>query len=190
MNKVEILENSKAYELCHKISTMDKGMAKNFLKNPECHKMIAKILNKLNLDGFIGLIPILGDLSNIILAIPFVYVSAHKMGSSELTKRIIFNTLKDVVVGLIPVAGSIIDFFIKNHQENYDLIRKFAENHDKKYLLATTENEQIHNIQNQTIEINEIDNTSNLLLGAKIIGFIILIIAMIYGFDFALSNLF
>ncbi len=187
MNKLEILENSKAFELCKKISTLDKGMAKNFLNNPECHKMIAKFLNKVNLDGLIGLIPILGDLSNIILAIPFVYVSAYKMESSDLTKKIIFNTLKDVVVGIIPVAGSIIDFFIKNHQENYNLIRQFAENHDKKQLIATTENEEISNTQNQIIEGNEADSTNNLLLGAKIIGLIILIVIMIYGFYFLLN---
>lgn len=89
---------------------------------------IARIMDKFHLDPLLGLIPGgVGDIISQILTLPFVYVAAMKIKSIPLTLAIIFNSLVDMLVGVIPLVGDILDFFSKSHKKNYKLLTGFIE---------------------------------------------------------------
>ncbi|PSJ79820.1 hypothetical protein C7N83_09945 [Neisseria iguanae] len=45
----------------------------------------------------------------------FVYISLFKIRSILLTLVVIFNSLLDLLIGLIPVVGTILDFFHRSY---------------------------------------------------------------------------
>lgn len=90
-------------------------------------KKISKIMDDYYLDPIIGLLPGVGDLFTPIFAVPFVYVSMFKIKSISLTLAIIYNTVFDVLVGLIPLLGIVIDALNKGFRKNMRLITGFVE---------------------------------------------------------------
>ena len=63
-----------------------------------------------------------------------MYYSLFILRSIPLTLAIIANTLKDVVIGMIPfLIGDILDVFKKSYIENLDLINGYI-NDDKKII--------------------------------------------------------
>lgn len=89
---------------------------------------IARWMDKYFLDPLIGLIPGLGDVLSSLLVFPFIYVAAVKVRSLPLTLAVIFNVLRDMVIGLIPFwVGNILDFFNRAYLQNCRLIVGFVE---------------------------------------------------------------
>lgn len=89
---------------------------------------IARWMDKYFLDPLIGLIPGLGDALSSLLVFPFIYVAAVKVRSLPLTLAVIFNVLRDMVIGLIPFwVGNILDFFNRAYLQNCRLIVGFVE---------------------------------------------------------------
>lgn len=79
------------------------------------------------LDGIIGLIPIVGDVFTQLFNIIYLYVSLFKIRSIPLTLAITYNGLKDILIGIIPYVGIILDFFHKSYRRNFELIVGFVE---------------------------------------------------------------
>ena len=81
------------------------------------------------LDPLIGfLIPGAGDVLTSICAIPFIWVAAARVRSIPLTLAVIYNTMIDVALGLIPFyIGDIIDTFNRSYKKNYRLIVGYVE---------------------------------------------------------------
>jgi len=90
-------------------------------------KKISKVMDDWYLDGVIGLVPVIGDILPMILAIPFIHISLTKVRSIPLTLAIIYNFLKDTLLGLVPILGDIIDFFYKSYVKNMKLIVGYVE---------------------------------------------------------------
>lgn len=103
--RFQSLENSRSYQLVRQLKTW---------------------LDDYYLDGFIGLVPIVGDFLTQIFNFIFVYVSAVKIRSLRLTIAIIFNSLLDILIGIIPYLGSFLDFFNKSYKQNFELIEGFV----------------------------------------------------------------
>ena len=62
------------------------------------------------------------------LAVPFLYVSIFQVRSLPLTLAVIFNTLRDVALGLVPFwIGNVIDVFNRGYLQNFRLIVGFVE---------------------------------------------------------------
>lgn len=78
------------------------------------------------LDGIIGFIPVVGDVVSYAFHGVFVYIALFKLHSKRLALVIIFNAMKDMVLGLIPFWGTILDFFYKSNKQNFELIEQFA----------------------------------------------------------------
>ncbi len=109
--KREALEKDPVYNACAKIS---------------------KVMDKYMLDPILGLIPGgVGDLISQALTLPFIYVSFTKIKSIPLTLSIIYNSLKDILVGAIPVIGDVFDVFSKSHRKNYQLLSGFIEENEE-----------------------------------------------------------
>ena len=82
---------------------------------------------KFGLDAIIGLIPVVGDVVSLGLAMYPLYVAKrHKVG--WLTRaRMLGNTALDFGVGLIPFAGDIADVAFKANLKNLKLLEKALE---------------------------------------------------------------
>lgn len=88
-------------------------------------------MDKYHLDGFLGLIPVAGDIIPQIFSLVYIYVAMIKIRSIPLTIVIVFNSLLDILIGIIPYLGTILDFLFKSNVKNFNLIEAFA-NGDKK----------------------------------------------------------
>ena len=61
------------------------------------------------------------------MSIPYLYVSIFKIKSYALTVVILKNILFDYLISIIPVAGDILDFFVRSYIANYKLIVGYVE---------------------------------------------------------------
>lgn len=92
-------------------------------------KGISVAMDSYFLDPIIGFfIPGAGDILTSICAIPFIWVAAARVKSISLTLTVIYNTLIDVALGLIPFyIGDIVDVFNRSYKKNYRLIVGYVE---------------------------------------------------------------
>lgn len=90
---------------------------------------IFKYMDKYFLDPILGFfLPRVGDTLTSVLVVPFIYVSAVKIRSIPLTLAIIFNVLRDVAIGLIPMwIGDLLDCANRGYLQNSRLIVGFVE---------------------------------------------------------------
>ena len=89
---------------------------------------ITRYLDRYNIDGFAGLIPGgIGDAATGLLSLVHIYFSAFFLRSIPLTLAVLNNTLRDILLGMIPFyVGDIIDFFHKANVKNMELIDGFV----------------------------------------------------------------
>lgn len=92
-------------------------------------KGIATIMDKYYLDPILGLIPSgIGDLISSLFSFPFIYVSLFKVRSIPLTLAVIYNTLVDIAIGMLPLyIGNVLDFLKRSYKQNLKLIVGFVE---------------------------------------------------------------
>lgn len=90
---------------------------------------IAKYMDKWHLDAFIGFLPGgFWDFLTQVLIFPYLYVSAVQVRSIPLTLAVIYNSLRDIAIGLIPFyIGNFLDFFNRSYLQNIRLIVGFVE---------------------------------------------------------------
>ncbi|MGF0098084.1 DUF4112 domain-containing protein [Prevotella sp. SGI.027] len=95
-------------------------------------KYITIYLDKYHLDGIAGLVPGgTGDAVTAFFGLTHVYFAMFKLHSIPLTLAVLNNTLRDVLLGLIPFyVGNVIDFFHRSNKKNMALIDGFI-NDDK-----------------------------------------------------------
>lgn len=112
---------------------IDKTEKKEKLKGSSIYQWMQRItqyLDRYNIDGFAGLIPGgIGDAATGLLSIVHIYFSAIRLRSVPLTLAILNNTLRDILLGMIPFyVGDVIDFFHKANVRNMALIDGFINN--------------------------------------------------------------
>lgn len=91
-------------------------------------KNISLFMDTFFLDPILGFfVPGLGDVITATLTIPFIYTSIFKLRSVPLTLAIVYNSLIDMLVGLVPVVGDIGDIIIRSYKKNYKLIVGYVE---------------------------------------------------------------
>ena len=70
----------------------------------------------------------IGDAIAALISVVYIAFTAVKIRSFPLTLAVINNTLRDVLLGMIPFyVGDIIDVFHRSNQQNMNLIRGFVE---------------------------------------------------------------
>lgn len=101
---------------------------------------IATAMDRYFLDPLIGLIPGVGDLLNSIFVLPFINVSLFKIKSIPLTLAILFNMMRDALLGMIPFwIGNIFDIFNRSFIKNMRLIKGFIDD-DKEIISEVNRN--------------------------------------------------
>jgi hypothetical protein len=79
---------------------------------------------KFGLDPLLGLIPVLGDVSTLIIS-AFMLAYMAKFGVSRKVLIIMtFNIVLDAVIGGIPLLGNIFDFVYKANDKNIKLLKE------------------------------------------------------------------
>ena len=90
--------------------------------------LATKYMDRYYIDAIIGFVPGWGDLITVLSALPFVYFSAVVIKSIPLTLAVINNSLRDVLLGLIPFfVGDIIDIFHRANSQNMQMIQGFVD---------------------------------------------------------------
>lgn len=93
-------------------------------------QQLADVMDRYYLDAALGFaIPAgIGDAVSAVISLVYVAFSAVKVRSFALTMAVLNNTLRDVLLGMIPFyVGDFIDIFHKSNQQNMALIRGFVE---------------------------------------------------------------
>ncbi len=89
---------------------------------------LTRYMDRYYLDALIGIIPGWGDAVALLCVIPFVYFSTHVIKSIPLTLAILNNTLRDVLLGMIPFfVGDIVDVFFRANVRNMTMIQGFVD---------------------------------------------------------------
>ncbi len=90
--------------------------------------VLTRYMDRYHLDALIGVIPGWGDAITLACAVPFVYFSARVIRSVPLTLAVLNNSLRDVLMGMIPFfVGDVIDFFHRANIQNMQMIQGFVD---------------------------------------------------------------
>jgi hypothetical protein len=80
---------------------------------------------RFGLDGLLGLIPGVGDLSTFAISGYLVLLMARNGASGYVLARMIFNIVVDAALGAIPVVGDLFDFVHKANVKNMKLMQQY-----------------------------------------------------------------
>lgn len=95
---------------------------------------------KIGFDGFIGLIPGVGDFIGGLLSSVIIY-KAHQLGMPRMILgRMIINMMIDTVVGSIPVLGDLFDFVWKANKRNTALLHDYQQSPKQTYRKSLIQN--------------------------------------------------
>lgn len=79
---------------------------------------------RIGIDGFLGLIPGVGDIAGG-LASSYIIIESARLGASTASLvRMVLNVLLESIVGIIPLVGDIFDFVWKANEKNLALLEK------------------------------------------------------------------
>ncbi len=79
---------------------------------------------RFGLDPILGLVPFLGDISTFAVSGALVLTMARHGASRALVIRMVVNIVLDLIIGSIPILGSIFDFAYKSNDRNVKLLRE------------------------------------------------------------------
>ncbi|MBD0328351.1 MAG: DUF4112 domain-containing protein [Pyrinomonadaceae bacterium] len=80
---------------------------------------------RFGLDGIIGLIPGVGDLSTFFISGYLVLLMARNGASGYVLARMILNIVIDAALGAVPVVGDLFDFAFKANVANIKLMQRY-----------------------------------------------------------------
>ncbi len=73
-------------------------------------------------DPIIGMIPIAGDIAALILALRIVERARELGADKALVHRMLVNVAVDAAIGLIPIAGTLLDIALRANLRNLQLL--------------------------------------------------------------------
>ena len=80
---------------------------------------------RFGLDGILGLIPGVGDLSTFVISGYLVLLMARNGASGYVLSRMLLNIVIDAALGAIPLVGDLFDFVHKANVKNLKLMRQY-----------------------------------------------------------------
>ena len=82
---------------------------------------------RFGLDPLVGLVPGLGDVATGLVSAYIVLLAARLKLPAPVMARMAGNIALDVIVGSVPILGSVFDLFYKANRRNFDLLRRHLE---------------------------------------------------------------
>ena len=80
---------------------------------------------RFGLDPIAGLVPVVGDAATMVVSLGLIYTMYKHGVSGKVVTKMILNVVFDMLVGSIPVAGTIFDVWFKANDRNVELLRKY-----------------------------------------------------------------
>lgn len=119
IKKIDLTEYAELHqEVQNHFEQIEKG--KDNLLDSTSFNMVwlAKKYDDYFLDPIVGLVlPGVGDFLSSLAALPALHVAMFKLRSIKLSIAILYITILDVLCGVIPFAGDIVDFFYKSNKK-------------------------------------------------------------------------
>lgn len=79
---------------------------------------------RIGLDGIVGLVPGIGDAATALVAL-YPLIEARRLGApTSLLLRMLANIGTDALLGVVPLAGDLLDFAFKANRRNVALLRR------------------------------------------------------------------
>ena len=73
-------------------------------------------------DPIVGIVPVLGDIATAALAFHII-TTARRLGADRSrVRRMILNASIDIVIGLVPIAGTVFDAIYRANMRNVELL--------------------------------------------------------------------
>lgn len=85
---------------------------------------------RIGLDGLIGLVPGIGDISAGAISTYILYQALRMGVPTMVVGRMLLNIVMESVVGVIPFFGDIFDFAFKSNKRNVELLREYVDQPD------------------------------------------------------------
>jgi hypothetical protein len=82
---------------------------------------------RFGVDGFLGLVPVVGDIATGLVAAYIVREAAQLGVPRRILARMLWNVSVDLVVGAIPLAGDVFDVLWKANRKNVALLEKYLQ---------------------------------------------------------------
>ena len=82
---------------------------------------------RFGLDGILGLIPGIGDLSTLAVSSYMMIIMAKNGASGYVLARMALNVIVDAIIGSIPIIGDLFDFVFKANIRNLKLMQEHFE---------------------------------------------------------------
>jgi len=79
---------------------------------------------RFGVDAVAGLVPVIGDLATGAIAGYIVLRGASMGAPPEIVRRMTANVVLDVILGSVPILGSVFDIFFKANRRNLRLLRR------------------------------------------------------------------
>lgn len=121
IKRVDLSKYSAIYEEVEKHFEQLEEQQENLIESSSFNMvLLAKKYDDYFLDPLVGLIlPGFGDFISSLAALPALHVALFKLRSVKLTIAILYITILDVLCGVIPIAGDVVDFFYKSNKKAY-----------------------------------------------------------------------
>ena len=82
---------------------------------------------RMGVDGFLGLVPVAGDLISALVSSYLIW-EARQLGASRwVIGRMMANTALDTLVGAVPLVGDAFDVLFRGNMKNMALLRRHLE---------------------------------------------------------------
>jgi len=82
---------------------------------------------KYGLDPIFSLFPIVGDLVTYLVSLLIIFTIKRNGASGELLVRMLINATIDVLVGSIPLIGTVFDVGFRSNKRNLELMKAYYE---------------------------------------------------------------
>ena len=86
---------------------------------------IVKVMDKRFLDSILGLIPGIGDAVSLAISSYLIWIAIKYRLPKKAIMAMIWNIGFDFVIGTIPVAGDLLDFFYHANVKNLEVLNKY-----------------------------------------------------------------
>lgn len=82
---------------------------------------------RFGIDPIAGLLPVIGDIVMAVMGLRIVHLARSLGIDDRTTRRMLGNLLGDLLLGIIPLAGPVLDIFSRANLRNLDLLLQHVE---------------------------------------------------------------
>jgi hypothetical protein len=79
---------------------------------------------RFGIDPLMSLFPVLGDLATYVVSGMLIYTMHNEGASRKVVIKMILNSTLDVIIGAIPLVGTVFDIFYRANDRNVRLLRE------------------------------------------------------------------